>query len=565
MSTSEGKAMTIDDTKRDVASHILPDGTFINLPAATERDRAMFFARSIANFKLISANPLDRSRGTSSSAPPEDIEKFGVNNSATIDSKPTKKLSSEYVHPLAVASARLQGVGAAELSKAINLSTLVGDYFSLANVITDDAATLAAAIVSSSAIENADLKSGGSAASLDKTKTPASAMLGSDQQQTVEEATRRLKEDQRLRALYLLRRKKLAYSGRISCKSDNSKNASSQTNVNGASQILSKHEESLRKSLKRQRVIDCRLLDLRKRWKLSLPDHGTKVIAPVQPHELVAVDVEMYENKQNEQSQPGNMYSLKESPSFLSAQKAQSNLDRVAKLVPRYATIELKENADLTKIANELSNRLSDDKDGEASSKRRSDLSAVTIAEPLTMLDASFRQLDNLMDPNKVEMLTLIVRVEKESTGFSLSVIPAKGDMSIIDDATIMSLQHSLFCASLFDSIRQEIMSSVTDTNNIKSGLSSTLLTTSTAWLPACMDESFLPPPSRMASNGSFCIVHSQEGEVKIRLDSEYSLTLKLMEVGAAVELCEKERHISSTKTRCVFQSLNVMIIVSFC
>ena len=329
---------------------------------------------------------------------------------------------------------------------------------------------------------------------------------------------------------------------------------SGQVAVSGASQILRKHGEDLSKSLKRQRLIDCRLLDLRKRWKLSLPDHGTKVEAPAQPHEIVAVDVEMYDKVDYQEARPVNIYSLKEP---LSTTKNQSSREQATKLVPRYATIELGENVDLVKIDDEVFNANSND---EISKKRRNALAEATIAEPLPMSDSSLRQLDNLLDPSKIEMLTLIVRIEKESTGFSLSVIPPKQGVSTIDDVTITSLQHSLFCASLFDCIRKEILPLVVKTS---SAYPSTVAT-STAWLPASMDESFLPPPLRMASNGAFSIVHSQEGEVKIRLDSEYSLTFKLMEVGSAAELCEKESRSLSPESRYVkYFFCNIGIFVS--
>ena len=51
------------------------------------------------------------------------------------------------------------------------------------------------------------------------------------------------------------------------------------------------------------------------------------------------------------------------------------------------------------------------------------------------------------------------------------------------------------------------------------------------------MDESFLPPPSLMAGTddgGALCVVHRHEGEVKILLESEYALTVKLVEAGTA-------------------------------
>jgi len=47
------------------------------------------------------------------------------------------------------------------------------------------------------------------------------------------------------------------------------------------------------------------------------------------------------------------------------------------------------------------------------------------------------------------------------------------------------------------------------------------------------MEESYLPPPLALAGGG-VCVIYCQEGEVKVQLDSEYALTIKLMEMGTA-------------------------------
>jgi len=59
----------------------------------------------------------------------------------------------------------------------------------------------------------------------------------------------------------------------------------------------------------------------------------------------------------------------------------------------------------------------------------------------------------------------------------------------------------------------------------------------SVAWLSSEMEESFLPPPSVMAGEDTsqmLCVIHCHEGEVKVQLDDEYSLTVKLIEAGTA-------------------------------
>lgn len=109
------------------------------------------------------------------------------------------------------------------------------------------------------------------------------------------------------------------------------------------------------------------------------------------------------------------------------------------------------------------------------------------------------------------------------------------------DEQVIEALQHSLFCAKLFDSIRREIASSATATTTATSRTRTKPQNSSTpsqnaVWLSNEMDESFLPPPSVMAGgrdtggSSGLSVVHCHEGEVKVQLDPEYSLTVKLID-----------------------------------
>ena len=60
------------------------------------------------------------------------------------------------------------------------------------------------------------------------------------------------------------------------------------------------------------------------------------------------------------------------------------------------------------------------------------------------------------------------------------------------------------------------------------------------AWLAGGTDRTFLPAPTRMDGaastegglGGTICVVHCHQGEVKVRLDAEYDLTVKLVEAG---------------------------------
>ena len=115
----------------------------------------------------------------------------------------------------------------------------------------------------------------------------------------------------------------------------------------------------------------------------------------------------------------------------------------------------------------------------------------------------------------------------------------------------IYALQHSLFCASLFESMRGELSSAERAVPSNLGGPASTGSAGSTGkavsstaggacWLAGGTDESFLPAPTRMDGappaegglGGTICVAHCHQGEVKVRLNAEYDLTVKLVEAG---------------------------------
>mmetsp|Transcript_846 Transcript_846/g.1535 ORF Transcript_846/g.1535 Transcript_846/m.1535 type:complete len:362 (-) Transcript_846:148-1233(-) len=113
-------------------------------------------------------------------------------------------------------------------------------------------------------------------------------------------------------------------------------------------------------------------------------------------------------------------------------------------------------------------------------------------------------------------------------------------EQSNSDEDLLTSLQHSLFCANLFESIRGEL-----DPENNADG-SKTNATPfspvrpktlqSMAWLASESEENFVSPPSFLVGGdtgrglSALSVVHCHEGEVKVQLDSEYQLRLKLVE-----------------------------------
>eukprot|EP00804_Cyclotella_cryptica_P009504 CCRYP_006224-RB/>CCRYP_006224-RB protein AED:0.01 eAED:0.01 QI:279/1/1/1/0/0/2/1602/651 len=472
-------------------SHILPDGRFVRLPPPTEAECASFFERAAASHRLISSDEV--ARRASQSETKKKKKKTG-------DAKP-------YVHPLAVASARLRGKGVDELSKAINLGTLVagGEYFGLTNVVNRPS-------------KKAD---GGKADSAGE-----NAAGGTD----AEEATLL---DRRLRSSYALRSYRSQYED--------------------ASSVLAKRSKRLLSSLSARRVLDARLRALRRRWRLAAPERRPGGM--VRARDVVAVDVEVYDcNRKGGEGDAGEGYSV----------------GRIARRVPRFATMELDEDYDVSTDVTMLreyvrgvwdwlmtgeekeDNHVNGKGSKEAVTSSDMDVDGnilkekcKTKAEPFATADPTLGQIDPDFDPDKVPLLTLLFEIEKPSTGFvqraTLSSSFSSDQNKHItppDEKVIEALQHSLFCASLFESMRAEIIPPPT-----QSATHTQQRNESVAWLSSEMEDSFLPPPSFMAGQDAryqtggarlLCVVHCHEGEVKVQLDDEYCLTAKLIEAGTA-------------------------------
>jgi hypothetical protein len=240
---------------------------------------------------------------------------------------------------------------------------------------------------------------------------------------------------------------------------------------------------------------------------------------------------------------------------------AGNSLGRIARRVPRFATLELDDGYDVSVDAralreevkcvwkrlkgeyNEGINTSSEMEADEAVPKEQ--FQCKTKAEPFAIADPSLGQIDPEFDPDKVPLLTLLFEIEKPSTGFvqratlsSSFSSDSSNHHTNPDERVIEALQHSLFCASLFESIRAEIIPPPTQSTTHTQQRNK-----SVAWLSSEMEESFLPPPSFMAGQDAglqtdvarlLCVVHCHEGEVKVQLDDEYCLQVKLIEAGTA-------------------------------
>lgn len=571
-------------------SHILSNGHFVYLPKPTNRERAAFFQRSIVAHNLVSAQKL----GGKVDDDDEQVDSSEGDNRNTSSSQSEGK-----IHPLAIAAARIETLGISELSKSINLGNLVGtEYFDIANIISPESILTPATIPSKTKAAPDDSKPG----------EKASVSRGREAAYGKSDFTAKQLLDQRFRATFLLKRK---YSQLVD-----------------AAEFLDLHKRRLEGSLDRQRLIDRRYLQLRKQWRLAAPEHGTRVLGPVRPNEVIAVDVETYDRDR----MGGTSHLPNEARR------------RLARMVPRYATIELEPPSKKSKPIDSsdpsckngvpYSLKQSDvqpmDVDGkeldenqeavddsmlhpdsknkavntnyrteagtapklQSATSLSKKLNLITKAEPYAVADPTLGKLDLEFDPDKVPIWTLQLSLMKNSTGFSVSstlspVAPLhenfneassinKNEMNLSaakdkegvsyveseqfkcglaaderiiqkDERVIQALQHSLFCASIFDAIRHEIR-----TANSSGGSSSGSGSgRTTVWLSSEAEEMFFPPTLLMASSPGyhpsrggrlgFCVAYCQEGEVAVHLDPEYLLTIKLIEVGTAAEASKME------------------------
>ena len=570
-------------------SHILPDGRHIQLPPPSALERSAFFERAVAFHHLIAGDnekkkkrKIGTSNGNSNSnggkkRQTEEDGGHGDDDASTasrgVGGKRRKKSDAPYVHPLAIASARLRAKGIDELSKAINLGGLVigGEYFSLSNIVNQQARSSGGS--GGSGVIKTNDKDTTSGDAVKTTKTAAAD--GSTKSITADNETSyalvddAILLDQRLRSEYVLQRRQSQYTH--------------------ASQVLNRHTKRLSTSLSVMRIIDNRLQSLRKRWRLVAPEHGTRTVGPVRPREVVAIDVEVYDRL-------GGGSSYANSNNNNNGDDGGAQLGRIARRVPRFATLELDDDYNIVggvkslrkkvtnimdglKKVNDDTDNDNDDSEGEntttvvaameiedATTLHNTTAKTKTKALPFAVADPTLGKIDADFDPNKVPLLTLLFEIEKPSTGFveratlsSSSFLTdngGKGEGEKMkkhlhpDERVIEALQHSLFCASLFESMRSEIIPSTSpSTSSIATNATTTLSTSlhqqrqrSVAWLSSEMEESYLPPPSSMAGEVTnqtrdtrlLCVIHCHEGEVKIQLDDEYSLTVKLIEAGTA-------------------------------
>jgi len=487
-------------------SHILQDGRSVYLPPPTEVERARFLERCIAKHGLLNSDLSSQQhegRDKKDKDGDKETEKDGG------DKEDNDESAAQKIHPLATASARLNSNGINELSKAINLSGLVSSdqYFGLSNIVDPSLERTTAGI---------------------KGETSSSVVAKDSTSEDMEE------NESQLRAAYIGKRKRDQFVK--------------------ATEFLEKQQERLAASVLAQSVMDDRLQQLRKRWRLVAPEHGTRAKPhAVRPTEIVALDVDVYDRDRT----GGGSQALKQGND---SNKVQG---RIARRVPRFAVVELNDDysVDMTKWMERCDKKEDEKKNSEvvavtpsatkneaegstsapnkdSGDKKKPERDCQTRAEPFAVADPTLGKIDVDFRPENVPMLTLELSIEKASTGFyqnaCLSPMFSETETPTPDEKVVVALQHSLFCASLFESIRRELADQVGD--GADSNARSMSTHQQSVWLSSEVEENFVPAPSQMAGGGdgsgvaSLCIVHCHEGEVKVQLDSEYSLTVKLIE-----------------------------------
>lgn len=540
---------TSDDDKNGVTqslppSHILEDGRFIYLPPPSLQERSRFFERSIARHGLLQDDMLVGIKGDDENSKGRQRMEHDKADEVDDDDDDGDKTAPK-IHPLAVASARLQANGLAELNRAINLASLVntGEYFGLSNIVDPS-------------LEGAATTAAGAADSSAETTTPEAAAAASA---SATQTASMEKMDQTVRSTFVLKRK--------------------QAHFQKAKTVLERHEKRLRAAIQAQRVLDRRLFQLRQQWRLVAPEHGTRArLHATRPTEVVAIDVDVYDrDRVGGGSQALKAQSTTGGTSSNNNNQKPSVVGRLANRVPRFATIELQDDFKGDAMAEEYIHKEDEmemdkeEEEEEESKKGEEDEQAAatskwTRGEPFAVADPTLGRVMENFDPSKVPMLNLQFEIQKSSTGFqqsaclepttTLSVEQGETSSYAQDEELLVTLQHSLFCASLFESIRSEL--DPPDTNSTISGPNTSFspkLNKSKvpmAWLSCELEENFLPPPSMLVGGdlgkglATLSVVHCHEGEVKVQLDSEYTLCVKLVE--ANVETNENDAKIQSSQ-----------------
>ena len=499
-------------------SHILQDGRFVHLAEPSFWEQQQFLERSIARHGLLQHDLQTDKEGV----PKEEDHKDEDEDDQT----------APKVHPLVLASARLQNDGINELNRVINLSTLVqtGEYFGMSNIVAETALELAAT----------ETKTSTTSSTKDKTQdASAETSKASEQKES-------LSESQRIHSKYILKRKFSQFQQ--------------------AAKQLQQHHQSLETAIVAEHRPLQRLRQWRPHWRLVAPEHGTRAA----PHaaratEIVAAHVDIYTavsprrsvpplatiawNPKYADKIPQDVAAWRERRSHQEPQQQDPISDKTP--TPGSPNKKLKEEEESSKALEQTINTKSVASSAEADDGSSSLTSHWTRAVPFAIADPALGKVDTEFDPSKVAMLTLEFSLECPCSGWTTHACmdpPTRWHSKSQQDNTnssqspkeeddtqvLIALQHSLFCSKMCDSIRREVASDTEEVGQVRSSASQA--ERSTIWLSKSETrEQFLPTPGVMVRGDAglgqgVAVIHCHEGEVMVQLDSEYTLKIKLVE-----------------------------------
>eukprot|EP00977_Amphora_coffeiformis_P021526 scaffold9441_cov167-Amphora_coffeaeformis.AAC.5 len=493
-------------------SHWTADGHAVVLPGPTRLARRHWVERAIVQHGLL--------KSWIKGGAEEDENEEVVDDTATAASSASNKQKEPKIHPLALASARLQNDGINELNRGINLTELVkqGEYFGLTNIVADAALELAAVGNKQPNKEEQQQPA------QDTAETPSAAAPAAP-------AAPSLKDDnndaiQQYQSLYILKRKHLQFQQ--------------------AASVVKRHRTRLQQALQAEAKPLQRLAALRHRWRLTAPEHGQRARAhAIRATEVLAADVDV---------------------------TAASAAGRLARRIPRYATIELRQTPIAKNNNNnqqqravkqeEASTAASNDKEdvnddamdidekpsasgndtekiieGQEGTTEDKDL-CWTYAEPFALADPTLGKLDADFDPSKIEMLTLQFSLEDSVSCVSACLEPTRSLSETAaepDELVLMELQHSLLCAKLFESMRRELADDTEEVGQIRT--TSQQLFQNVVWLAATPAVAATPlQATGRAYRRALQVVHVHEGQVCVQLDGRYTLSVQLVPSSTATD-----------------------------
>jgi len=524
-------------------SHVFADGRFMPVVTPTAKEQATVFAQEVAKAGLIQIND----RHDELDAPEDSVQQ-------------KQRQKQPLIHPIAQATGHIRGQCLGELSKAVNLAGLVlgGEYIELHHVLQNDYA------------EDGITDNGGKRDSRSTTQTINDTFANSFVEPSTDPQILQL--DSALRANFILQRKQKNY---LSCQRTLHRHA---TACYAATALYHYH-------------LDRHMLLLRRNgWKMTLPlrkkmlESMSSRKRMISSRDIAALQLNIY--RVDPPTSPRSISSL-------------------FSRVPHFATVEI-----IDKAISSLSScqkHPSTSYHRRSSKKRRTDmdssvkkeevhvhpnhetpslptepmhsttspsyLSSIVQIQPLT-----YGSTDTSISSTRHDNIcrSLVFQLEDTTNGNIISQHELSHSSEILDhaghdseDSILDTLQQSLFCAQLFESLKSEVLQFTSSSglatkgSNIGTATStqSHSTTATSIWLPRGMSDAGIPPPSLMIGSGKvggsvpvvienvdilprFTVIYCHEGEFKILFNSRYTLIVTLQEY--SLDRCIKVTEIAN-------------------